>query len=181
MSRRTTAILSAVGCSALALFFVSISEVPPRLLYNPSPSAPTGFYKVRLPADLRVGDMVAAAVPEPLRSLAVRRGYLSKQTPGVKRIVGVAGDHVCYRDGTVYLNSAPLVKSMIADSRARPMPVWTDCRVLAEGEFFLAMPDVPTSLDSRYFGPVTSDSLLGRLEPLMTSTARSGRGPDHGR
>jgi hypothetical protein len=74
----------------------------------------------------------------------------------------------------VHLNSNPLVKPLDADSLGRPMPVWKGCRVLTEGEFFLAMTDVPASLDSRYFGPVTYADILGRVEPLEFIPDRTG-------
>lgn len=166
MSRRAKIIIAVTCFSALALLAVSIFEVPPRLLYNPSPSAPKGFYRVHHAGRLKPGDMVAAKVPESMRSLAVERGYLPGNVPVVKRIVAVEGDHVCFRDGVVYLNSDLLVKPLDADFLGRPMPVWKGCQVLAEGEFFLAMTDVPTSLDSRYFGPVTDGDILGRTVPV---------------
>lgn len=166
MSRRAEFIVALIGFSVLGLFAVSVFDVPPRLLYNPSPSAPKGFYNVHRADRLKLNDMVAASVPEPMRSLAVERGYLPGNVPVVKRIVAGEGDHLCFRDGVVHLNSEPLVKPLDADFLGRPMPVWKGCRVLAEGEFFLAMTDVPTSLDSRYFGPVTYNDILGRAEPV---------------
>ena len=167
MNPRAGFILVPVGLSGLALLAVSIFDTSPRLLYNASPSAPTGFYNVERFAALKVGDLVAARVPKPMRSLVVERGYLASNVPVVKRIVAIEGDHLCFRDGAVYLNSAYLVEPLAADSLERPMPVWKGCRVLKEDEFFLAMTDVPTSLDSRYFGPVNGSDILGRVRPIV--------------
>ncbi len=170
MSWRRGAILASVGLSAFMLTAVSVFETPSLLLYNQSPSAPIGVYWVDDSAKVYVGDLVAARVPEPLRSLFVERGYLAENVPVVKRVVASEGDHVCLRGGAIYLNSDRLAEPLETDSLGRPMPVWRGCRVLQRDEYFLAMTDILASLDSRYFGPVRGSELIGRARPIAVST-----------
>jgi type IV secretory pathway protease TraF len=40
--------------------------------------------------------------------------------------------------------------------------------MLQAGEVFLLMEGVPDSFDGRYFGPVTTAAIVGRLVPLWT-------------
>ena len=178
MTRGRPFILALIAGSIPALLAVSIFDTEPFLLYNASPSAPIGFYNVEDRNPLTVGDLVAARVPEGYRSLFAERGYLPKNVPVMKRIVAAEGDHVCLRSGAVYLNSDYLAEPLETDSLGRPMPIWTGCRVLDQDEFFLAMTDVPSSLDSRYFGPVTRSDIIGRARPIAVSTpGLSNRSP----
>jgi type IV secretory pathway protease TraF len=55
-----------------------------------------------------------------------------------------------------------------ADAAGRPLATWTGCRLLPSDEVFLLMPDVPASLDGRYFGPLPRSAIIERLVPLWT-------------
>jgi type IV secretory pathway protease TraF len=46
------------------------------------------------------------------------------------------------------------------------LPPWHGRRTLASGEVFLLLSDVPASFEGRYFGPITSDAIIGRFVPL---------------
>ena len=47
------------------------------------------------------------------------------------------------------------------------LPIWRGCRPLAENEVFL-LGDTPTSLDSRYFGPVSVARIEGVYREILT-------------
>jgi type IV secretory pathway protease TraF len=53
----------------------------------------------------------------------------------------------------------------------RPLPAWSQCRVLLDGELFLLNPTRADSFDSRYFGPLDASFVRGRALPLFTSSA----------
>ena len=108
----------------------------------------------------------------------------------VKRVVGVPGDHVHLRDGTVYLNgkaqNEPLaVKTDYSnyspyrdDFPAVPTtessevePTWAEelptliqggDLVVPAGHYFAMGDNRPMSLDSRYWGPVPRENIVGR-------------------
>jgi len=46
------------------------------------------------------------------------------------------------------------------------MPQKSGCFVLKSDEFLLISPDVQTGFDSRYFGPVGREKILGRVKYL---------------
>ena len=46
------------------------------------------------------------------------------------------------------------------------MPALSGCRVLKSGEYMLLSPDVQTGFDSRYFGPVSIENIIGHVEYL---------------
>jgi conjugative transfer signal peptidase TraF len=141
----------------------------PRLVWNASASAPLGLYWLA-GGPVSRGDFVLAALPDSARRLAAERGYLSAGVPLVKRVAASGGDTVCAvaTTITITIDGDAVAARLAADSRGRPLPAWAGCQVLRDGEFFLLMPDVPDSFDSRYFGPVAASSIIGRLVPLWT-------------
>lgn len=168
MKRRFTALFTSAGLGLLALAGSVLGGPHPLLVYNPTPSAPLGFYTVATPRDLHVGDMVIVAVPPPYRLLVFERRYIGAGVPLIKRIVGLTGDLVCEHEGAVAVNGRLLAQALAADGRGRPMPVWEGCRKLGAGEFFALMERSPYSLDSRYFGPLPTALIIGKARALWT-------------
>lgn len=157
--------LGLIGLAALA---DAVSWWPaPRLVWNSSASAPVGLYGVRAGTAGR-GDLVLVRTPDSVRQLAADRGYLPPDVPLVKRVAAVGGDTVCAAGDAVSVNGRVVAKRLTRDRLDRPLPAWTGCRLLAEGEVFLLMQGVARSFDGRYFGPVRRDAIIGRLVPLWT-------------
>ena len=100
------------------------------------------------PAELRRGDIIVFESP-------AERGQRS-----IKRVVGVPGDQVEMKAGLVYVNRRLL---------AEPYEVYEDSgsfpsTFLAEGEFFLLGDNRRVSVDSRDFGSVPAENIIGRVE-----------------
>ncbi|MDE2495167.1 MAG: S26 family signal peptidase, partial [Alphaproteobacteria bacterium] len=131
-----------------------------------SASAPIGFYRVLPVRPIRRGDLVLVRTPVSVRALAARRGYLPATVPLVKRIAALSGDTVCALHHVVRIDGQPGANQLIADHLGRPLPRWTGCHTLRPGEVFLLMAGVRDSFDSRYFGPVPTRTIIGRLVPL---------------
>jgi len=159
----------ALSLSVVAVAVIGLSELtdlPPRIAYNPSPSAAQGFYLVRQTDALAAGDLVLVQVPDAFESMVVERRYIGPNVPLLKRIVALSGDHVCHRGGAVFVNGRYVASALRSDSAGRPMPILRGCRRLDSHEFFALMEGVETSLDSRYFGPLDRKLVLGTAEPL---------------
>lgn len=157
----------ALGITGLGLIgLASICRPTPLIIYNASASAPLGFYRVMTAGTFRRGDLVLARTPNSVRALAAKRGYLPATVPLVKRIAALSGDTVCAVGRVVTINGYHVANRLAADHLGRPLPAWTGCRALHPGEVFLLMEDVPDSFDSRYFGPVSVHSIIGKLMPL---------------
>jgi conjugative transfer signal peptidase TraF len=166
VNRRFAALLGSAGLGFLALAGSASGGPHPLLVYNPTPSAPRGFYTVSPPRDLHVGDMVIVAVPPSYRPLVTERRYIGAGVALIKRIVALGGDLVCEHEGAVAVNGRLLAQALAADGRGRPMPVWEGCRQLGDGEFFALMDLSPYSLDSRYFGPLPTALIIGKARAL---------------
>ncbi|WP_134726898.1 S26 family signal peptidase [Paracoccus luteus] len=154
--------------AALAIMLASGVPTAPRLVWNASASVPIGFYAIA-PADrIEVPDLVAVLPPEPIADFMVHRGYIARDVPLLKHVVGLPGQRVC-RDGrAITVDAVPLGEARDRDSQGRDLPVWQGCRIIAEGEVFLMNLDVSDSLDGRYFGPLPASTVIGRATPLFT-------------
>ncbi|GAB5471672.1 MAG: S26 family signal peptidase [Rhodospirillales bacterium] len=138
------------------------------MLWNPSPSVSVGIYAVTPIETLEVGALVAVRPPEALETWLAENHYLGRNTPLLKQIAALPGAEVC-RDGTtIRIDGEAAAEARERDRLDRPLPVWTGCRVISDGEVFFLNADEPASLDGRYFGPLGTDTIIGRATPLWT-------------
>lgn len=149
------------------LILANIAEIStpplPRLLYNPTESAPVGWYKIQAARPIIVGDKVAAYPPGWARKLGDERRYLPKRYPLIKSVWALEGAEICYENGFVSVPDYPDIAVLMQDSLGRDMPVNEGCYTLQKNEIFLASNNMDTSWDSRYFGAVDTDNVLGHV------------------
>jgi conjugative transfer signal peptidase TraF len=156
-------LLGVIGIGLIG--FSAAHNSPPWVIWNASPSAPVGFYRMIAGAPKK-GDFVLVRPPQSVSQLANSRLYIPANIPLVKRIAAISEDHVCAHLHVILINGHAVARQLGRDSSGRKMPLWQGCRLLREGEYFLLMAEVPASFDSRYFGPVRSKNLIGRLVPI---------------
>jgi conjugative transfer signal peptidase TraF len=134
-------------------------------VWNASASAPIGLYRL-LSGNAVRGDLVLVRTPNSVRQLAAERGYLPATVPLVKRVAAVGGDVICAAGDAISVNGRVVAERLAHDRSGRPLPAWSGCHLLDGGEVFLLMEGVSDSFDGRYFGPVPTATIVGRLAPL---------------
>ncbi|NIE82621.1 MULTISPECIES: S26 family signal peptidase [unclassified Burkholderia] len=175
--RIVVATLAAVGFAALAwASFLPANMRPlPRLTYNPSDSVAVGWYRIdprtdSLPRPLFVDSIVLVPLPATAAALAAQRGYLPAGVPLLKPVAAIAPQQVCISGGIVRIDGVPSAAVLRADRLGRPLPSWPQCRRLEPGELFLLSTTNPASFDSRYFGPVNANTVIGVAHPVWLET-----------
>ena len=140
---------------------------------NLSESQPLGLYRAVKGAWAR-RDLVAVCLPDAYVPTAVARGYVGRRgacgthTPLIKRVAAIGGDHVeVAARVSVNGRTLPGTELLARDGAGRPLRAATG-GTLAPGELWLVSSVVPTSIDSRYFGPVPARNVRHRLEALWT-------------
>ncbi|RAI01452.1 S26 family signal peptidase [Acuticoccus sediminis] len=161
---------AAIGVAAAAVVPTST-----RLVWNVSASAPIGLYRIDPAERLEVPDLVAVMPPDPLEGFMVERGYIGRDVPILKRVLGLPGQRICRIGRTITVDGIAMGKALDHDRLDRPLPVWSGCRVVADDELFLMNWQVPDSLDGRYFGPLPATTVIGRAIPLYTDEDGNGR------
>jgi conjugative transfer signal peptidase TraF len=139
-------------------------------------SCPIGIYQVVHQPPAR-GELVEACLPEAIASYGMARGYLNsgdcpnRAEPVIKVIGALAGDRVDLSQEEIRVNGTALPQSStrMRDSRGRAV------RTLPRGSYETTVDDVwlfglqdARSWDSRYFGPVPVNAVLGAVEPVFT-------------
>jgi signal peptidase I len=115
-------------------------------------------------SDYNRGDIVVFQPPA---------GYEQGGVPFIKRVIGLPGDTVSLENGRVFVTPAdgsavPLSEPYVVKASNKTAPtVPRDAEGTSEwmvpaGEYFVMGDNRPESQDSRFFGPIERDSIVGR-------------------
>ena len=153
--------LSFLGLALIALPATGL--LPSILLYNPSQSAPQGWYRIEALEHVERDDQIVSNLPQEVANFASRRGYMPRGTPVIKTVAALEGDTVCETGGVLEINDMPTVRTLEADKAGRPLPSpWRTCRRLLSDEVLLLSNRTQDSFDGRYFGTVQKSDIIGR-------------------
>jgi len=157
-------ILSLTVMALLVLCLSNYFRDTPSLYYNGSQSADIGWYKIAPSETYSADDIVVAILPDDARTLADERGYLPRDYPVIKTIGGVAGDRYCVTDTRLQIENGPDLQIFPLDSQGREMPVLqSGCADIRDGHVLLISDRIDRSFDSRYFGEVAVDQIIGEV------------------
>ena len=156
-SRKILAAIVGLGLAGLA--FAPLVKPLPLLIWNASNSIPVGWYFVlrTLP---QKGEIAVLKPTGWVELLASERRYLSANVWLLKPVVALEPSIICRFGKYVFIDGKLVTKAQIIDKLDRQMPVWRGCTRLEESDFFL-LSHHPDSFDSRYFGPVKRDQVIG--------------------
>lgn len=75
----------------------------------------------------------------------------------IKRVIGIPGDTIVFKDGLLYRNGLKLIDMM--DN----VNFYDQKIVINKNEYFIAGDNLMVSLDSRQFGAIQSTSIVGKV------------------
>lgn len=163
--------------SLLGVALIALSSVQrrPLLIYNLSQSAAPGWYRISPQIEYDRGDMVAVSLPKWAETLAVERGYLPPKVPILKTIQAVEGDRYCVTSASISVENKSPIPILQTDSKSRVMPALPrGCRRVQAGHVLLFSTRVPSSFDSRYFGEVNAQKIIGSVVYIGTVVDSNG-------
>lgn len=161
MSMRAGALI-ALGLTLLA---ATLAPKRPVLAWNASASVPVGLYLIAS-RPVHIGDYVLIRLSDITQALAVRHGYIGANTPLLKRVAAREGDRVCRSGRAAWIAGRQVVIAFGTDRVGKPLPVWQGCYQLQDGQLFV-LGTHSESFDSRYFGPIDRDQVIGVATPLL--------------
>jgi signal peptidase I len=83
------------------------------------------------------------------------------EKPYIKRIIGLPGDEVTFNNGQVYVNGHMLEEDYIEDRTRCQRDDYCDV-IVPEGQIFVLGDHRSNSSDSRVFGPVPIENVIGK-------------------
>lgn len=131
-------------------FYIPSPSMTPTLAVNDRVLVNKMSYRLH---DINRGDIVVFLRPESEQSTDLQIKDL------IKRVVGLPGDTIESRDGSLYVNGARLIEPYL------PRGTQTDGlerTVVPKGTIFVMGDNRPNSKDSRVFGPIPEKDVVGR-------------------
>ena len=155
------------------LLFAVIVPALIGLRLNDSPSLPVGLYMVTSDG---AATLVEFCPAEPYASLATARGYREQGNcpdggaPLMKPIAARCGDTVELSTRGITVNGKTLPNSapLSIDTNRRPLEHWPFGTYTVRQDVWVISSYNRRSFDSRYFGPVPTNSIRDRLRPVFT-------------
>jgi signal peptidase I len=89
-------------------------------------------------------------------------GATDEDTPFIKRVIGVSGDQVEIRNGGIVLNGTPIREHYVATDGPTDARCGERSWTVAQGELFVLGDHRSASDDSRCFGTVSTERVIGR-------------------
>jgi type IV secretory pathway protease TraF len=169
MSRHLRAVRPALGSLSLVLVGGGLVGMvcTTHLVYNPSPSAPLGWYwRSAPPPTLRHGLLVLLDPPVTVKQEVALINPAVAGYPWIKPIAAVPGDRVCLEPDVVTVNGVVVGPRPLLH-RYPQLPRRLGCTVVPAGSYVALSPSV-RAFDSRYVGVLAHDTILGRVHPVWT-------------
>lgn len=143
--------------------------------FNSSSSMPYGLYK-KANGDINRGSIIAACLPSNIAIEGVKRGYLGKgicpdgSSPIIKKLIGLPGDQIIINQKEIIVNGQHyLAPQQRYDSNKLLIRSWVKINTpINSNGYWLYGENNPTrSWDSRYYGSIKIDNLVGKYKPLV--------------
>lgn len=99
--------------------------------------------------------------------------------PYIKRIIGLPGDEIAFRDGHVFVNGEQLDEAHIVKQTNCPTASCREPTIVPEGHVYVLGDNRTSSEDSRFFGPITIDSIIGKAIFTYWPVGDVGRVPHY--
>ena len=109
--------------------------------------------------EIKRGDVVATRFPAD-----------PKKTRLIKRVIGLPGEFIEYRDNKFFINFLELEEKYQIIEESSPYQGNKSVQ-LGQGEYFLAGDNRPGSSDSRFWGPVQRQDIQGRASFVLLPVA----------
>lgn len=170
--RRRIVVVAALACVPLALFGLGYAA---DFRVNLTPSYPLGLWRIEtLNRDVRAGDRIFICPPltEAFRQ-ARERGYVRRGlcpgwlSPLIKTVVALPGQSVEI-GRSVAIDGLALPQSAIQPRDGSGRELTPDPGGVVPPDTLFLYSTFRGSYDSRYFGPIPAEGILGLAKPLLT-------------
>ena len=173
-SRRRHAMLLAMLAGLLPLTVFAV-QAGPLVVWNATANTPVtyGACAVGREPEAPPRRRLRAVLARPAQHPAVRPTRLSATRHALlKRVAAVDRHAVRERAGKFSIEGRAIARTLPVGGRGRRLAAGTVCGNLPNGEIFVLIPRVPTSLDGRDLGLTPIRAVIGRVTPLWLPGGR---------
>lgn len=144
------------------------------LVLNLTPSMPRGLYVKEFSSEINRNDIVLVCLNDPYKSIGLAKGYLAKgkkckgSDPLLKSVIAIPGDNVVLYDDYVMVNGVKLpYPTSLVDSQNNPLTIYPRKSYRNTAGYWLIGVHDKNSWDSRYWGPVAKEQIVGKVKALI--------------
>lgn len=170
--KRLCITLTILAVFSLPPFLYSLRLVPSLnlLFFNFTHSAPKGIYITAWDQEVRAGDYLVMNPPEEIKPYIYGRQW-TKANRLLKRAAALEGEQYAVTDQWITLNEKrAFIYEVDPDNLLLPrLPNGT--HTVPENQVLVVSWDVPSSFDSRYFGPIDKALIFKKVVPLAVIPA----------
>jgi conjugative transfer signal peptidase TraF len=144
----------------------NIKKLGYSMIYSATASMPRGFYLIVPIYNIKRYDIVEFKPPQAALLFAQKRKWIPASGLMIKYIFAIPGDTVCVRNNVVLINHKKIGRVYDSYADGRPLPQIHICNKLNLGQYFVMSTKSERSFDSRYFGVITLNNILGIVLPI---------------
>lgn len=137
------------------------------LTYQVSASMPRGFYFISPTHHLYRGEIVVFKPPTRMQRLLHKHHWAPDSGLLMKHVMAVSGDQVCYRSKALWINNQRIAPIYHFYAPGKRLPQYHFCGKLKPDQYLLISTKVKKSFDSRYFGPIGRQKIIGKAIKLF--------------
>jgi conjugative transfer signal peptidase TraF len=157
---RPRILIAVISAAATVMLCLPTNASSAQLVWNLTPSAPKGLYRIERNG-WNVGDRVVVAPSQTLAADLAVRDILRNGKLLIKQVAAAVGDEVCRQNTEVSVNGRVVARAKVRGSDGALLPSWQGCLVLGDAQVFL-LGDTAQSYDGRYFGITSAHDVIGR-------------------
>lgn len=132
----------------------------------------TAYTHLQVPA---IGDVYPFNAPQRGDIVVLESDITNRNAPYIKRIIALPGETIAFTEGIVLINGEPLVEDYIDGALTACRARSTCAMTVPEGTVYVLGDNRQDSEDSRLFGPVPMEDVIGRA--FFSSWPVEGIGP----
>lgn len=151
----------------LAIIVSIIKRAGYHVTYSATASMPQGFYLVVPIKQVERYDIVEFLPPKAALDFVRNLHWIPKSGLIIKYVFAIPGDDVCVRNEAIWINGKRIGKVYRFYAFEKLLPQTKICGKLADDQYLLLSTKKARSFDGRYFGAISSSSILGRAIPIF--------------
>ncbi|MDR1057819.1 MAG: signal peptidase I [Coxiellaceae bacterium] len=161
-------LLSLIFIGLLGLIVARIKKAGYHVIFTATASVPKGFYLITPLKTIERHDIVEFIPPSNILSFIKDKHWIPHRGTLIKYVFAKPHDHVCIYHRVIWINGKKIAKVYKFYAKNKLLPQIQICGKLQKNEYLLLSTKSERSFDSRYFGIVTRQEILGRAIPIFT-------------
>ncbi len=164
-----------LGLAFVGIVYIVVSALKKagyHLTYVVTPSIPQGLYLVIPKSSFVRYELVEFLPPSDALALAKRERLVPQSGLIIKYVFALPGDHVCVQREAIWINGRKVGRVHKFYGKHKLLPQTNICRFLKTGQYLLLSNQSERSFDSRYFGIISAEKILGRAIPIFIKESK---------